>query len=368
MRQEIARPSAAAPPTLSVADIQQQFLQQQQVQQMMSNFMTSSQSNHHQQEQQSGTNNIMMVMNSMPGTNINVSSASFPSGIPSNINDQQQIIPAMMATMLSTPPSARASTNGTDRGNNVNSGSSNIMNALTSLFNGNNAYVSAPASQPTPPSQMQDQQNLALSATIAALLGGVAEQNPSSANGMALSQNNSGNDNSNSGNGNSLGNQILALQQLLQPQQQNSNPRPPQAASGSVPLLQLSGENACSMSSDVSSNSSSTSSRSPNLASAAAVTSSVTQPNTTTVPGDKVAEPFVSVVQSKAAREVALARGSKVIPCRARGMPMDHSGYVSNFWIIIFVFFCIYTPVLQFVLLTSACFSPLLSFRRLFSN
>jgi len=43
------------------------------------------------------------------------------------------------------------------------------------------------------------------------------------------------------------------------------------------------------------------------------------------------ADPVVCVVRSKQERESAIRRGSKVIPCRARGMPMDHSGHTAFF-------------------------------------
>jgi hypothetical protein len=36
------------------------------------------------------------------------------------------------------------------------------------------------------------------------------------------------------------------------------------------------------------------------------------------------------ILQSKASREAILNRGSRVIPCRARSMPMDHSSNVSG--------------------------------------
>ncbi|KAL3933569.1 MAG: hypothetical protein SGARI_003676 [Bacillariaceae sp.] len=41
--------------------------------------------------------------------------------------------------------------------------------------------------------------------------------------------------------------------------------------------------------------------------------------------------PVSTVVQSKQEREAALRRGSVVIPCKARGMPMDHSGHTAFF-------------------------------------
>jgi hypothetical protein len=113
---------------------------------------------------------------------------------------------------------------------------------------------------------------------------------------------------------------LLALQQQ---QLQNATPAPDVAASHKHPQnsVQLSSVARTAATSDVSSATSTSNSPKQQCGG---------MPKELLSAGDMPVEmPLIRVVNHKQDREAAMRRGSRVIPCRARGMPMDHSGHVS---------------------------------------